>query len=648
MPGVRAVSELLPFVVAGLVTGSLYGLAGTGLVLTFKTSGVFNFAHGAVGAASAFVFFDLWYDRGLPWPLALIVSVGVLAPLLGLLLSAVAGRLATASTASRVVATVGVLLVIQGLIQVRYGAVPRSIHTPLPTTTTRILGTEVGYDQMITAAVALVTLAALSYMFRATRLGLQMRAVVDNGELVGLTGTSPPAVRAASWVIGCVFAGITGVLFAPVVGLNSLLLTLVVVQAFGAAALGRLRNLTMTFAGGLLVGVVQAVLRAPIIRDAVPLIKSLTNLDMAVSFLCLFLVLLLSRRGVFADVPHVRSPRFVRVLPISTICVALATVTVFVALLPYLAPTRAPVFTQAAIFVVILASLHLLVEVSGQVSLCHAVFVAIGATSFAHFTTGAGLPWLVGSLLAACVAVPVGAVVALPSIRLSGLYLALATFGFGIVVEQMAYNRPIMFGTLGTRTGHRPSVLGLDGDAGYFYLCVLCAVLAVGLILVIRRARLGRLLAALADSPTSLVTNGSSINVTRLLVFCVAAAMAAFGGALYVGVVGSVSSTGVSPGALISFNSLLWIAVLALAGRSDILSPVIAAVALIVLPSYFTSEAFANFLPVAFGLAALAVTVFGEDFRAWLSMSAPAVEARLAHSPVADRVKRLVGSEGLA
>src|SRR5712692_6166026 len=292
MPGVRAVSELLPFVVAGLVTGSLYGLAGTGLVLTYKTSGVFNFAHGAVGAASAFVFFDLWYDRGLPWPLALIVSVGVLAPLLGLLLSAVAGRLATASTARRVVATVGVLLVI---------------------------------------------LAALSYMFRATRLGLQMRAVVDNGELVGLTGTSPPAIRAASWVIGCVFAGITGVLFAPVVGLNSLLLTLVVVQAFGAAALGRLRNLTMTFAGGLLVGVVQAVLRAPIIRDAVPLIKSLTNLDMAVSFLCLFLVLLLSRRGVFADVPHVRSPRFVRVLPISTICVALATVTVFVALLPYLA-----------------------------------------------------------------------------------------------------------------------------------------------------------------------------------------------------------------------------------------------------------------------------------------------------------------------
>jgi len=210
MPGVRAVSELLPFVVAGLVTGSLYGLAGTGLVLTYKTSGVFNFAHGAVGAASAFVFFDLWYDRGLPWPLALIVSVGVLAPLLGLLLSAVAGRLATASTASRVVATVGVLLVIQGLIQVRYGAVPRSIHTPLPTTTTRILGTEVGYDQMITAAVALVTLAALSYMFRATRLGLQMRAVVDNDELVGLTGTSPPAIRAASWVIGCVFAGITG------------------------------------------------------------------------------------------------------------------------------------------------------------------------------------------------------------------------------------------------------------------------------------------------------------------------------------------------------------------------------------------------------------------------------------------------------
>ena len=90
-------------------------------------------------------------------------------------------------------------------------------------------------------------------------------------------------------------------------------------------------------------------------------------------------------------------------------------------------------YTNALIFVILFLSLALLLNTSGQISLCHAAFVAIGASTFSHLTTDQGLPWLLALLGAGLVVVPVGALLSLPAIRLSGLYLALATFGFGIL-----------------------------------------------------------------------------------------------------------------------------------------------------------------------------------------------------------------------
>jgi branched-subunit amino acid ABC-type transport system permease component len=637
-------SHLLPFIVAGLVAGSLYGLAATGLVLTYKTSGIFNFAHGAIGAASAYVFYDLRDRAGLAWPVALVVAVGVLAPALGMLLSLMAARLAQASTVRRVVATIGVLLVVQGLIQLRYGIVPIPFRTPLPSGSFDLFGTVVGYDQLITVGVAVVGLAALAVLFRSTRVGLEMRAVVDNDELLDLAGGAPARVRALSWMIGSAFAALSGVLFAPTVGLDALLLTLLVVQAFGAAAVGRFRNLTATFVGGLGIGVVQFLLRAPVVLDNVPLVRSLNGLDQSVSFLALFGILLATRRGTLAEPTFRRAPRPSTIArPVSRVLFGVAALAVITAL-PIAYPTKSQIFIQAAVFVTIFASFHLVVEVSGQVSLCHVTFVAVGATSFCHFTTGAGMPWLVGVALAGMVAVPIGALVAIPSIRLSGVFLALATLGFGLVVQQMAYTRGIMFGTIGQRIGARPGMFGLGSDAGYFYLCAGVAGAAIVTVIVVRGTRLGRLLNALADSPVALATHGSSTTVTRVLVFCLAASMAAVGGALSVGVVGSVSVSGVSPSALVPFNSLLWLAALTFAGRNPVRSPIIAAIALIVVPSYVTSSSLNQFLTIGFGAAALLVAVAGEPFARWIADQGPVVVARGARSPVEARLAAL-GSE---
>jgi ABC-type branched-subunit amino acid transport system permease subunit len=195
-----------------------------------------------------------------------------------------------------------------------------------------------------------------------------------------------------------------------------------------------------------------------------------------------------------------------------------------------------------------------------------------------------------------------------------------------------------MFGTIGQRTGARPLWLGLDGDVGYFYLCAAVAAAAIGIVLLIRRTRLGRLLNALADSPVALSTHGSSTTVTRLLVFCISAALASMGGALLVGVVGSISVSGVSPSALVPFNSLLWLAALVLAGRHPILGPVLAAVALIVVPSWVSAANAAQYVTIAFGAAALLVALFGESFSAWLAVQEPSARARRSLSPTAARL----------
>ncbi len=109
----------------------------------------------------------------------------------------------------------------------------------------------VSYDQAITMGIALVSAIGLYLFFRYLRLGVAMRGVVYNPELVNITGTNPTGVRRYSWVIGTIFAAMSGVLLGLVLGLNVLLLILLVVQAYGVAAIGYFSNLPLTYVGGL-------------------------------------------------------------------------------------------------------------------------------------------------------------------------------------------------------------------------------------------------------------------------------------------------------------------------------------------------------------------------------------------------------------
>jgi branched-subunit amino acid ABC-type transport system permease component len=596
------VSDFLPFIVVGLVTGSLYGLAGMGLVLTYKTSGIFNFAHGAVATIAAFSFYTLYVELGWPWPVALVVSVLGLGLLLGFLLERLGRALASVSPALQIVATVGLLIAVQGLVVTIFGAEARTVPSFLPVNSLQVVGVSVGLDQVIVFLVALAGAVGLYVFFRVTTLGLSMQAVVDDPALLSMGGTSPVRVRLISWIIGASFACLSGVLLVPTVGLDSVILTLLVVQAFGAGAVGLFSSLPLTYAGGLLIGVLAA-----LSTRYTGQVSWLAGLPSAVPFLVLFAVLLFAPKGKLVEVGGqlrllaTAPPDFGRHTKLVGGGMSLA----LLLALPLLVGTRLPIYTNAVIFIIIFLSLHLLVRTSGQVSLAHASFAAVGAAAFSHLAVDAGLPWLLAVLGAGLVAIPVGALVAIPAIRLSGLYLAVATLGFGILLERLLFGTSIMFGADLSLPAPRPQILGLDTDRGYFYTVVLFAIAMALLATFVIRGRLGRMLRAMSDSPTALSTLGAGVNSIRVLIFCISSFMAAIAGALFAGLTQSVGAAGFS-----FFASLTWLTILVISGAPFRYAPlptaVFGGINIAIIPAYLTNETLHQILPAVFGLAAVA------------------------------------------
>src|ERR1700753_1681442 len=106
-------NQYLPFVVAGIASGSIYSMAATGLVLTYKTSGIFNFGHGALATAAAYSFYFLTHDCHLGWIPALSLAVFVAGPLMGLLMEGLARELSRQRTAWKIVGTIGLILIVE-------------------------------------------------------------------------------------------------------------------------------------------------------------------------------------------------------------------------------------------------------------------------------------------------------------------------------------------------------------------------------------------------------------------------------------------------------------------------------------------------------------------------------------------------------
>ena len=604
---------MLPFIVAGLTTGSIYALAAVGLVLTYKTSGIFNFAYGSLASASAFLFYFLHVQRGLPWPVAAAICVVVAGPILGWALEAVARRLTGVRLPVKVLATVGVLLAIEGGIELLYPPGPdREVPQFLPAHIVDVFGTPVEVYRFVIFGLCLAAVLVLTVYIRYTRMGLAMRAIVDNAELLDVMGTSPVRTRRFAWVIGSALAAASGVLLAPLLPLDATTMTFLVVTAFGAAAVGAFTNLPLAYIGGLGIGIGQALLQKYFVAST-----GLTaGLSASLPFLVLFVFLVLAPRlrkpQATSQLQRIRQGSWrlpTRVRLGGALCLL-----AFLIAVPHFAGIHIGDWTRFLAYAILFLSLGLLVRMSGQVSLAQVSFMAIGVVAFSHMAVEHHWPWLLALLFAAVVAAPIGAILAIPAIRFPGLYLALATLGFGLVLQNMFYTEGYMFGNFDSGlTIPRPhlSWLTLDSDNGYYYLVLAITVAVAAVVVALNRGRLGRLLRALADSPAGVGSCGASINISRVLVFCLSASLAAVAGVLDGGTLGIVGGDGYQP-----IVSLQLFALILLTAGDVPWYALLAAFGQILAPAYISASPTVGYaLTLAFGLSAILYCVTPESSR---------------------------------
>jgi len=542
------VDELTRLTIFGLVTAAIYFVAASGLVLTYTTSGIFNFAHGAIGMVAAFVYWELRFNPegpGLSTPVALFLVLVVFAPLFGVLVERVLIRnLQGASLATTLVVTVGMLAFLIGVAQTRWKPESRVVRGFFEPDDVPILGVNVTWHDIITVIVAVAVAVGLRLLLYRTRIGVAMRAVVDNRTLAGLNGAQAHRVSALSWAIGSSLAALAGILLAPTLGLEIIALTLLVVNAYAAAMVGRLRSLPLTVVGavilGLLVNYVPNYLPKLFEKDTLP--SWLTGINNSLPILMLFAVLLLlpqERLGGWQARAgrRVRVPSFAQSLLGGAVLVAGAVL--FVAVLGDDGVSIGDVsFTTqrlglALAFGLIILSLVPLVGYAGQISLAQMTLAGVGAFVMAKVAAD-GSP--VGLLAAMAIVGAAGGIIALPALRLRGLYLALSTLAIAVLADNMFFPQKRVFFT-GSLEVDRLDLgfIDFESDGAYFVLLAIAYALAAVFVLALRRGPFGRRLLAMKDSPAACATLGLDLTRTKFAVFAVSASLAGLGGALYGG-----------------------------------------------------------------------------------------------------------------
>jgi branched-chain amino acid transport system permease protein len=534
------------YTVIGITLGGIYALAAIGLVLIYRVSGVLNFAQGAVSMFSAFVAYQVSTVMGYPAAVGLFAAI-VAGGAIGYLIERFTIRpLAGRSALSKVVVTIGWLLVLQTAAGLIWGQT--AYHRPVqlvPIHGFTFPGTSVivGWDEFTTIVVALGLAFGTAAVLRWTTFGTSMRAVADDPIAARLWGINVNRVMAVSWVAGSAMGAIAGVLITPRINFDPISLTLVVIDAFTAALIGRLTSLPWTVVGAMFLGLAETYPR---------IFSSNAGAGNAVTFaLVLMTLAILFRPGArlarrtsaareYAPVPAAGNPPVRRATVASAIGLGIVVPLLLSSYYQSLA-------AYSLIIGLIVLSLVVLTGLVGQVSFCQYSFAAIGAFTVGSLVGGHGWSFWPALLLGVVFSIVVGMLVGIPALRLSGLFLAILTIAVALFFDKFvlapgtwnSFSGGVSSWTLG-----RPSFLGISLAGAYaFYLFTLAVFLAAVLVVWnLSRSKTGRVLRTIRNSEIAAATSGVNVTAWKLTAFGVSAGLAGLAGGLLAPAIGSVSA----------------------------------------------------------------------------------------------------------
>ncbi|MET7574100.1 ATP-binding cassette domain-containing protein [Streptomyces sp. NPDC005492] len=546
---------------AGLSVGAAAALTGIGLIVTYRATGVLNFAHGAVAMVCAYVLRQCVVGWGWPlWPAA-VVTLLFLAPGVGVLLERFVFRplsLQGGDPARTLVASIGVFVLLVGGAALVWGQGARDDAPEL-----------MSADPWGQLAVVSVLAAGVSAVIRWTRFGRELRAVVDDRGLAVLAGVDADRVAAAGWAFGSFTAGLTGVLLAPYVRLDPYGLPLLVMEVVAVAVAARMRSLPVAVVVALGIGIAQSQstrLHPP--GWSGQLVQTVgANLFVVVLLVTALVLPGLGSRDALprTATSHVTTP------PAAWIVAAV------LFLLPLgFAGSDLHTSVQVPALGVVLLSLVVVSGRGGQISLGQAAYAGLGALFTALLAAGRfpglpRLPELAALAVAVLLVAPLGLLTGWPAIGRHGLALALATFAVGVGVSRFVFTQP--YATSGL-TLDRPS--GFDGDRAYYVLEL--SLLSVALLAThaLRRGRTGRALAALRDHEQGAAAAGVRVPALKLLAFVAGAALAALGGSML-----GMGLRAFDPSAYDPVRGLLWFAAAVVLGADSTLGALTAAALLV-------------------------------------------------------------------
>jgi branched-chain amino acid transport system permease protein len=555
------VSDAALFVLLGLGGGAVIAGIAMAVVITYRGAGIINLSTGAVSMVAAYGFWALRTgDLGpafatapaLAITMAAAILVGVLSELL------VFRPLRTSSPLAKLVASLGILLVLQATMLLWFGDAPRPIPSVFPVRIVEVLGNSIPVNRFWMAGVVVLVSLALGALFRWTRFGLATRAASENEVTAMLRGLSPNQLSMANTVLASAIAGAMGIIAAPLSQADSVTLVLFIVPALAAALFAGFRSLWIAVVAGFAIGIGQSLMTWVVTLSWFPRDKGNPMPGVQALLTFVVLVIALSVRGarlpsrgelVEKRLPFAPRPRRLAVP-------ALALTAVGVVLLIVLPFSYRQALMLSMVGMVVCLSLVVITGFVGQVSLAQVTLAGVAGFAVSHMSAkaGIGFPW--GPLVGSAAAVVIGLVVGVSALRVRGVSLAVVTLAGVVAIEQFGFanrrwgsgstgapvEQPELFGIqLGSDAGFR----GLDAKVpssvlGFVFLAVVVALCL--LVASLRRSVLGQQMLSVRANERAAAAAGINVTNVKIAAYAISSFIAGTAGWMYAYNFGSVSA----------------------------------------------------------------------------------------------------------
>lgn len=543
---------VLQFLILGLVTGAIYVALAVGLLVIYRATAVINFAQGAMAMWGVYTFTELRTNGDLVLPIGTVhladqVSWEVALPI-GLAAGAVVAALAhflvfrplsRAPVLAQVVGSVALMIMIEALVEVRFGANALPVPAVLSQGNIQLGSLLISISGLTLAGISVVLCLAIWAFFSSTNIGVAMRAASANSRGLALMGYSANLLGVAAWVLGIVVGTAIETLAAPATGLDPDNYTYYVIPALAVLLLARLRSITVICIAGLALGAFQSVITYLTSLPWWPTWGQV-GLQDAIPFLLVVIALyvwggrLPSRGSVDpASLPDVRLPRTGPLSLLTPLAVAAAAV-VFTT-----GSTRYGVITSI-ICALIALSYVIITGYLGQISLAQMAFAGASGFVLSKLTTSWSVPFPLSLLISAVVAMLLGLLVALPAFRIRGTQLAIVTIAAALVIQNFVFSNPDLSPVAGNPVGN-PYLFGLNlsiqrgydiATLAFGLTTLVIAVLFAAMFIVLARGRSGRAWLAVRSNERAAAAAGVNVRALKLTGFGVSAFIAGGAGAL--------------------------------------------------------------------------------------------------------------------